>query len=97
MPKAIAVQAVFLIAVIAIFLFFLVGIFWGWINTIEMGTSQATCSAKRIGYCTEWATNKKEPTWWFTKEPLDCARENIGISKPSCTECKSIAPNIQCP
>ena len=96
MSKAIAVQAVFLIGVIAITLFFIVAIFWGWIDTTELGTSQATCTAKKVSYCGEWASNKKEPNWWATKEPTDCDREDIKISKPTCNDCKSITPTIEC-
>jgi len=76
MPKAIAVQAVFLIGVIAIFLFFIAAIFWGWIDTTKLGTSQATCSAKRISYCAGF-TGDKKPFDWSNKEPLNCDQFNI--------------------
>ena len=80
MPKAIAVQAVFLIAVIAITIFFIVGIFWGWIDTTKFGTSQATCAVKRISYCSGFKGNKP-PFDWNTKEPTGC--EQYGITQPN--------------
>ena len=97
MPKAIAVQAVFLIAVIAISLFFIVAIFWGWIDTTKFGTGQATCTAKATSYCGDWARNKERPGWWATKEPIDCSREDIKITEPSCEECKQKIGYIKCP
>ncbi len=76
MPKAIAVQAVFLIGVIAITLFFIVAIFWGWIGTTKFGTGQASCTAKRISYCGGFVGGKP-PFDWNTKEPTGCEQYNI--------------------
>ena len=87
MPKAIAVQAIFLIGVIAIFLFFLIAIFWGWIDTTKLGTSQASCTAKRISYCAELLKNRDPPFDWNSKQPTNC--DQFGIYKPdSKNDCK---------
>jgi len=96
MTKAIAVQAVFLIAVISISLFFIVAIFWGWIDTTKFGTSQASCTSKTISYCSDWGRNQELPDWWATKEPTDCGREGININEPTCEECKSRIGYIKC-
>ena len=74
--KAIAVQAIFLIGVIVIFLFFIVAIFWGWIDTTKFVTSQATCTANRISYCSALSSNTKLPDW-------DDACSDYKIYKPS--------------
>ncbi len=89
MPKAIAVQAVFLIGVIAISLFFISAIFFGWIDTTKFGTSQASCTAKKTSYCSGLINSDKEPFAWDEKEPTDCGREGIEISQPTKAECCS--------
>ncbi len=80
MSKAIAVQAIFLIGVIAIFLLFIVALFWGWIDTTKLGTNEASCTAKRVSYCSG-LLNDKDPLFdWEKKEPLSC--DQFGIRKP---------------
>ncbi|MBI2547561.1 MAG: hypothetical protein HYW23_03895 [Candidatus Aenigmarchaeota archaeon] len=80
MSKAVAVQAIFLIAVIAITLLFVLAIFWGWIDTTKLGTSQATCSAKKVSYCSSILNDRPKPFVWNTKEPINC--DQFGIKKP---------------
>lgn len=80
MSKAIAVQAIFLIAVIAISLFFLVAIFWGWIDTTKFTTSQATCTTARIGCCSELTSGTGKCKW-----DSDCSQYNI--KEPTKDEC----------
>ena len=86
MRKAIAVQAVFLIAVIAIFLFFLVGIFWGWIGVTKDTTGEASCKASLISYCSGLSAGKA-PEWnsGCGKQPSidDCCAKGVGGIKCS--------------
>ena len=86
MSKAIAVQAVFLIAVISILLFFLVSIFWGWIGVTKDITGEAACKAQKISYCSGLSVGKA-PDW------------NSGCGeKPSIGECcKSGIEGLKCP
>ena len=85
MKKAIAIQAVFLIGVIGIFLFFIVSIFWGWIDTTKFATSEATCTASKIGYCSALTSKTKLPEW-----NNDCSKYNI--NKPVESDCKISQP-----
>lgn len=80
MLKAIAVQAVFLIAVIAISLFFIVAIFWNWIDTTKFGTSEATCKANWIGCCSVLIGGAGDCKW-------DSACSQYNINQPSLKEC----------
>ena len=86
MPKAIAVQAVFLIAVISIFLFFIVAVFWGWIGTTKDVTGEAGCKAHKISYCSGLVVGKT-PDWNSA-----CGAE------PSLSDCcKSGFESLKCP
>jgi len=80
MSKAIAVQAVFLIAVIAISLFFMVAIFWGWIDTTKFGTNEATCKAKRIGCCSALVSGTGKCEW-------NTACSQYNVIQPTLEEC----------
>ena len=62
MSKAVAVDAIFLIAVIAIFLFFIVGIFGKWIDITKLGTGKAACSIQTTDFCRD-LVNDKETKW----------------------------------
>ncbi len=94
--KAIAVQAVFLIGVIAIFMFFLIAVFIGWNNSSKIVTNQATCSAKKLSYCSSLVNQGEESTFkWDDKEPKGC--DQYGISAPSSAECcKLVSGGILC-
>ncbi|MBI1978661.1 MAG: hypothetical protein HYS62_01205 [Candidatus Aenigmarchaeota archaeon] len=81
MSKAIAVQAIFLIAVIAISLFFIVAIFWGWIDTTEFATNEASCRAARIGCCSALTSGTKDSCDW------DSACSEYGVSMPTLQSC----------
>lgn len=78
--KAIAVQAVFLIAVIAISLFFIVAIFWGWIDTTKFGTNEATCKASWIGCCSSLISGTGKCEW-------DSGCGEFDINQPTLCEC----------
>ena len=80
MPKAIAVQAVFLIAVISISIFFFVGIFWGWIDTTKFSVSQATCSAAKTSCCSAKISGTGECE-------IDSGCSEYNIKEPSLEEC----------
>jgi len=94
--KAVAPEAIFMVGAIAIFLFFIIATFFGWAETTGTVTTFASCNAKKIGYCSEWTAKKNEPGWWGSKEPLDCERSDIKISKPICNDCKKISPTLKC-
>ncbi len=64
MLKGIAVHAVFLIGVIAISLFFIIAIFWGWIDTTKFTTSQASCKASLISYCSALNSGTRPSSEW---------------------------------
>lgn len=82
MPKAIAVQAVFLVGVIAIFLFFIAAIFWGWADTTKFTTSKASCEASRVSYCSALMNGVKPEKW-------DDGCGQYEINEPSLPECCS--------
>ncbi len=86
--KAVAVHAVFIVAVIVIFIFFLAAIFFEWIDVNKLGTNQATCRMKLMNYCNDLIKTGKEPFNWNTKEPLGC--ENSGITQPDKIKCQEI-------
>ena len=97
MSKAIAVHAVFLIGVISIFLFFVVGILFIWIDTSKLATSFASCTQKRLSYCTDWSLSGNKPDWWGTKDPKGCESSDINIPEPTCPQCRDLTKaNLKC-
>ncbi len=77
--KAVAVQAVFLIAVIMIFLFFVAALFFQWIEWTDESTNSFSCNAKMISFCSDWRKEGKDPGWWESKGP-NC---DEFVTKPS--------------
>lgn len=91
MSKAIAVHTLFLIGVIAFFLIFIIGIFFQWIDTTNIASNQATCTLKKISFCSEWVRTGSTPNsdTWEKKSP-DCG------TRPDCDACKSITQGSLC-
>ncbi|MEK6909819.1 MAG: hypothetical protein AABW61_01950 [Candidatus Aenigmatarchaeota archaeon] len=92
MPKAIAVQAVFMIAVIAIFLFFLVGIFSQWTGITKSTVNEAACTSAKIGCCSALISGAKKTCEW------DSGCSQYKIEQPDITSCcKEGFRSIRCP
>lgn len=83
MPKAIAVQAVFLIGVIAITLFFIAGIFWQWISSTKGIVSDAACRANYNSCCAALVNGIKKTCEWDS----GCSQYNI--DQPTLSACCS--------
>ncbi len=79
MPKAVAVQAVFMIGVIAITLFFIVAIFAQWIDITKWGANEAACTAKKTSYCSNWIVRSQ-----CTKWEVECG--TVPSREQCCTE-----------
>lgn len=90
--KAIAVHAIFLVAVIMIFLFFVTVTFFGWIDWSGKEASKFSCTAKLHSYCSDWKKTDftKTPWDWYTKGPEGCERKEIGITKPDRDKCEEV-------
>lgn len=86
--KAVAVHAIFLIAVTVIFLFFAMAIFFGWIKITEKIANPMICNSKLLSYCSEWSKTD------YQKAPYDWSKEAPGCSKkgftPSIEKCKDL-------
>lgn len=90
--RAIAMDAVSLVVIIALLLFVSAAVVIGWINVQNLQASQAACSAKLVGYCSEWSLNNFQnvPYNWNTQSPTDCDKDPIKISQPSLQQCKNL-------
>lgn len=77
--KAIAIHAVFLMGVIAISLFFIVAIFWGWIDVTKYSTSEATCRANKVSFCSALVSGTSAPNW-------NDGCSAYGINKPTSSQ-----------
>lgn len=70
-------------AIIALFLFF------KWATPSAIEATFATCTMKKLAYCTDWGANDygKTPWNWYDKPPNKC--EEFGMEKPTSMEdCK---------
>jgi hypothetical protein len=81
--KAVAVHTLVLIIMMIFFTIFALFLFYKWTETTGIQTNAATCSMKKIIYCTDWRANSygTVPWDWSTSNPKDC--DAFEVTQPS--------------
>lgn len=91
--KAIATHTLFLIIVMVLFAIVAFILFGGWLPNADRQANKATCTYKKISYCTDWKANSytEEPWDWYDKNPEGCETLDPPIFKPrSLYECETL-------
>jgi hypothetical protein len=91
--KAVAAHALVLIVMIgffAIVAFFVLSV---WLEGTNIETNKATCTFKKVQYCTDWKVNNYDtaPWVWEDRPPKGCEVAGIEIKKPtSAADCRGL-------
>ncbi len=81
--KGIAVHALVLVIMIGLFTLVALFIFYKWATPSSLAATSASCTFKKLSYCTDWGSNdyQKSPWDWDKKAPFEC--EQFGITRPT--------------
>lgn len=95
MKGDISVYGVFIVILIGVTLFVIIAIAYKWVdNILPAQSSQYSCNAKLLSYCTDWFKNNFEnkPDWVYgDKNPKECYQfTKVDDSGPSITTCKEL-------
>ena len=90
--KAIATHTLALVIMMGMFAIIGLIFLYQWAGGTEAETSVASCTFKKISYCTDWRANNyaASPWNWESREPKGCETLDPPITKPTQDECKQL-------